>query len=65
MNLTLFCADIWYRVIHLLVTGAMLLFYSFSCLIFVLNGDSKIAANVRGLPQGWNSCCVRPATEAD
>jgi len=24
-----------------------------------------MAGNVRGLPQGWNCCCVRPATEAD
>jgi len=22
-------------------------------------------ANGRGLTQGWNCCCVRPATEAD
>jgi hypothetical protein len=25
----------------------------------------KVAHNVRGLPQGWNCCCVSPATEAD
>ncbi len=24
-----------------------------------------VAANVRGLPQGWNCCYVCPATEAD
>jgi len=24
-----------------------------------------MTANVRGLPQGWNFCCVRPTTEAD
>jgi hypothetical protein len=24
-----------------------------------------ITAKVRGLPQGWNCCCVRTATEAD
>jgi len=24
-----------------------------------------MTANVRGLPQGWDSCCVSPATEAD
>jgi hypothetical protein len=25
----------------------------------------KITPNVQGLPQGWDCCCVRPATEAD
>jgi len=25
----------------------------------------NIATNVRGLLQGWDCCCVRPATEAD
>jgi len=24
-----------------------------------------IVANVRGLPQGWDCCCVSSATEAD
>jgi len=28
-------------------------------------GQRSIAFNVQGLPQGWNSCCVRRATEAD
>jgi len=26
---------------------------------------NNMAGNVRGLPQGWDCCCVRPATEAD
>jgi hypothetical protein len=26
---------------------------------------SKVSANVRGLPQGWDFIIVRPATEAD
>jgi hypothetical protein len=25
----------------------------------------NLCGNVRGLPQGWNCCCVCPATEAD
>jgi len=29
-------------------------------------GESVFSqSDVRGLPQGWNCCCVRQATEAD
>jgi len=29
------------------------------------DGGSMLAANVRGLPLGWNSIIVSPATAAD
>jgi len=36
MNIALFCTDIWYRVVHLLLAGAMvnILFFSLILLLF-------------------------------
>jgi hypothetical protein len=66
MNIALLCTDIWYRVVHLLLTGAMVnYFILFSLFYFCFIGYSKIAANVRALRSAGHLENVQPGTEAD
>jgi len=50
---------------HLSKWFVFVLMFKFWSVGRLWNGRPTIGYNVRGLPQGWNCCCVCPATEAD